>query len=386
MKMKKTNKIILLTGLMAFTLSTLTSCYFYPQEEALLAPPLIEEEEYQYKTVKAERKTIENKVNVVGYFVASKQHDLSFTTRSGYLEEISVMVGDTVSKGQVLALIDDDSLLNNIKKQEILYNNALEAYNLIESSYDYDLQLANMNLETLRDDLEKSKRLGSLSQAQLDEKQKAVKKQEIQISSLKEKLKKEKLESKKRVELEKLALDTFKLDLEKSSIKAPVDGTVNYIGDYQIGNFIKSRKTLISVAEEKDLQLQYVGKDADQFVKGMVVEVKINNDVFEGKVVMTPKDVPSEDKDKFEDTIRMTVKENLEDIKVGDSANVTLVLDKKEDVIVLPKSVVQKFGGRKVVKVLEDDIVYEKDIITGIETLTQYEVLSGIEEGDYIVK
>ena len=75
-----------------------------------------------------------------------------------------------------------------------------------------------------------------------------------------------------------------------------------------------------------------------------------------------------------------------EDGEIGNSADISVVLQKSEDAIVIPKSVVQGFAGRRVVKVLEDDVVIEKDIETGIESVTEYEVISGLSEGELVIK
>ncbi|MBS1473775.1 MAG: efflux transporter periplasmic adaptor subunit, partial [Massilimaliae sp.] len=53
---------------------------------------------------------------------------------------------------------------------------------------------------------------------------------------------------------------------------------------------------------------------------------------------------------------------------------------------IVPKRAVIQYMGTFTARVLsEDNIRSERDIEVGIETATQYEVVSGLEEGDIVI-
>jgi hypothetical protein len=53
---------------------------------------------------------------------------------------------------------------------------------------------------------------------------------------------------------------------------------------------------------------------------------------------------------------------------------------------VLPKYLVHTYMGRRFVKVLDNDLVTERDVETGIETSTHYELIGGLEPGEHVVR
>ena len=92
-----------------------SGCYFFPEEEKLLDPPVLKVEDVTYSTYKAVKKTIINKASATGYCVSELQQDCSFTERDGTLKTIYVRAGDTVKKGQTIAIVEAMKLMNEIE-------------------------------------------------------------------------------------------------------------------------------------------------------------------------------------------------------------------------------------------------------------------------------
>ena len=101
-------------------LAALTAgCFLLPQEEEILAPPLVEPPEITYRTRVVELDTIERRVVVGGAIVYPTQIALQFGERSGRLKEVLVRLGDDVTAGQVLATLDTDTLRLDVERQRI---------------------------------------------------------------------------------------------------------------------------------------------------------------------------------------------------------------------------------------------------------------------------
>lgn len=311
-----------------------SGCFLLPREEELLAPPVMEAPEITYRTVAVKRATIEDNVRVTGYFVYADQHSISFKSMTGRLASIDVEYGEIVEEGHVLARLETDNLENRIKQLEIHHRKA------------------ELNLE-------RKKLLG-------------VDRYELEMATLD-------------LELAELNLEEQQNNLEKSMLRSPMDGEVIYIASAFEGDFIPSYKTMFQVADRSKLYLSYSGSSLNEFRLGMKVNVIIDKVQYEGEVVMTPAEFPFDAPDSQKRQIMFDVPNIPADVEKGDSAAVYLILERNEDTLIIPRSQVQHYMGRKYVYVLEDGIRAERNIETGIETATEVEVLKGLEEGELVV-
>ena len=72
-------------------------------------------------------------------------------------------------------------------------------------------------------------------------------------------------------------------------------------------------------------------------------------------------------------------------VRPGMSANVDVVVAEKDDVLSLPTSVIIGRGTKRSVYVVENGIVRERNIETGISSWERTEVISGLRQGDRVV-
>ena len=102
----------------------LGGCFLLPQEEGVLAPPLLKTPDIEYRTEVAREGVIEDKVTVGGVFIYPSQHSLKFRFRAGPLRGIYVRYGDEVTPGQLVAELDTDRLQLDVRRQEIMVRKA----------------------------------------------------------------------------------------------------------------------------------------------------------------------------------------------------------------------------------------------------------------------
>lgn len=328
-------KRVLLTGvcfLMAFSLS---ACGLFPQEEDVLAPPLVAPAEVTYTTISVSRDTITQSVKGTGNMVATRQHDVYFEKRSGYLEEINVKMGDTVKKGDVLAKLDTGTLEYDIRRQELIVQRAENYYKNLSAAEDY------FTRESAKIDLE----------------------------------------------LAQLSLESMKEELAKSVLYAPIDGRVTYLSSEKVGEYVQANRTFVRVADPNSLQLQYTGENVNSFVLGSRVILTFQKYTMTGEVVMTAANAPQDLLDSYRSVARMNVLDVPEDItlRIGDRISIELVIDQREDVLTVPRNAVQKHPTGYFVQVLDNGVKTERMIEIGLQDSTSYEVISGLEEGDMII-
>ncbi len=177
------------------------------------------------------------------------------------------------------------------------------------------------------------------------------------------------------------------INLRESTIRSPIDGIVT-AKHIDVGNLINIGQRIVTVADMKTVKLvvsaseRYVGKISE----GTAARVRIDafgKKQFEADVYSV---YPALD----EQTHTMQVEIRLENedlmLKPGMFAKVTLVLQQRDEVIVVPRDIV--LGGKidePYVYVVEDDVAHKRIVRTGIVQADRCEITEGLEEGEKIV-
>jgi len=322
-----------LGGLLAFSTA---GCNLFPKEEPVLAPPLIKPQEVKYDVVEVKKGNIEKTITANATFVSADLAEAFFQYRGGRLKKIYVKSGDEVKKGTLLAELDTDSLSSQISQQKIVVTKAEVSYRKVK--------------ETGGDEY-------ALKQAKLD------------------------------IDLAKAKLSELQKEYSKARLTAPMSGKVVYVADVNPGDYVDAYKTLVRIADPENLKLQYTGDRAMDFQLGMEVLVKIKDKEYKGEVILTPTSAPQDRDESLKNVVLIEVK-NLPDgeVKMSQDARIVVTLEKKENVIVIPRQLVQNYLGRKYVQVLEDGLKKERDVETGLETTTDVEILKGLQEGDQVIE
>lgn len=315
-----------------------SGCYFFPKEEEVLAPPIKVPDKVEYDTIEVKKGDIENKIACTGNFVSISQVDHFYKDRGGRLRSVRVKLGDEVKKGDILAELETDTILNDIQLQEIALKRAKLIYDNAKTRYDIE----------------------------------GGSKSEIEMAELD-------------VEANQIKLDSLKKEYERTKLTATIDGEVIYVTDIKLGEYVNAYQTIVRIADPSKLQLRYSGDKVSYFKLGMKATADLDKKQYPAEVVMTPSEAPDDASEEVKKSVQLRIDNLPKDVTIGDSATISLTLEKRSGVIIVPRQVVNSFGTRKFVNVLKDNIREERDIETGVENSTQVEVLSGLEEGELVI-
>jgi macrolide-specific efflux system membrane fusion protein len=397
MKYRVVGKIVIMLIITLFVFS-LQGCYFFPQEEEILAPPLKVSEEIKYKTVEVKKDSIEKRINATAYFVSDLQTDVSFKHRGGRVESICVKTGDVVKKGDVLIQLEKESLETQLLQQEIALEKLKLNYNQTLSNIERSIKLAQLQLDDNKKKLKELKDIilniseglsiqdilpGAVEEAEALEEQ--VKRQEIMIQGEIEKYNNTKALMELDIntaEMQKLNLEK---ELEKTRIVAPVPGQIVWVASIKEGDYIYAHSNLVRIADLHRLKLKYTGDNLSDFKLGAKVEVKIDDGEYIGEVVMNPSTAPYDADESIKRSVMIDVKNLPEYVSLGYPARISLLLDRKEDVIVISRDLLHGFMGQYTVYVLEDGIKTDRAVQIGIETPTEVEIVKGLEVGEELI-
>ena len=336
----KANSIVKTLSLLVAVLMTAMAAgcqYILPKEEEALAPPLVVPKEVVYTTTEVERGDIASVVQGMARFQSVRRVDVHFPN-SGRLKSINVKYGDDVKKGDVMLELNTGDL-------------------------DYEIQVAKLNYE-------KAKNLYDANKKYLRTK---ADRRNAEID----------------LELVKMHLDRLEKQKEDSVLRAPIDGNVVYVTTVNVGATVDAFATLVRLEDPSVTMLQYENdSNRAQFQEHMKVQVTLKSDgsQCEGEVVSNPIDRNQFDTEDYANMLFIKVPDEfLKNTKLGDEAKVVLVLAERTGVLKLPRSVVKNYLQRRYVQVLENGVKVEKDVQVGLETSTETEIVSGLEEGEKVI-
>jgi len=184
-------------------------------------------------------------------------------------------------------------------------------------------------------------------------------------------------------------IDKIRAEIKKNTINAPFTGKVTNI-EKEIGETVSIGETVISILGEEKLEvvLQVSELDVSKIIPG--AEIKITLDAFIGEEFNgILKTINSRDTEIDGVPVYEAFVELPSDIRIktGMSANGTITLAKREDVLAIPLYLIEKIGESNFVEVvLANGNTEKREIVLGlVGTDNMVEILSGLQEGEKII-
>lgn len=346
--MKLTKSILLV--LMAVTMFVMSGCYFLPEEEEVLEAPVVKASEVSYTTTTAELKDITRQILTAGTIASGTEYKARFTDRGGNIKGIYVTAGDVVEVGDLIAEFE---------------------------TYELDIEISLMELEMRREELE----------------------YEIAV----EKKESETVKAKELLDIQLLQNELDKLYAEKDAAKLYTDvaGTVSQVMTLSPGDWVNAGEVVATVIDITDLYIKInPDEELSEFMAGRPITIRYEGEYFDGTIVETTisrlwdettgKAQVDENGEYVQGTPsdRVIVKFNdmiPESSAVGNIADTLLILDKREDVIVISANLIKKVNGVDTVYVFENNQKVARTITRGLQSGSLVEITSGLEVGDEII-
>jgi len=326
--------------------------------------------------------------------------DLSFGA-TGIVTEVLVDKGNNVTKGQILARLDARSLELSVEIAQAQYKTA--QINLMKTIYPHyttkwgtDMPGVWLALDEAQDNLKQAQEL--LNEGRVEEAQVLLNSIEGNISKAEEKSLASPWQLPWEVKLLELQadiaranLDVAKLNLEKAVIVAPFDGMVAGISIIKgqeisaatlatpaISLVDTSKIEMSGFIDELDIAAVKVGQEASISLDSLPdTEVK-------GKVsFISPIGTNRAGIVSYATTI--TLENPSEELRDGMSATAKIIIERRDDVLMILNKAIQGTLQKPIVKVLVDGQIEEREITLGLTDGRNTEVLSGLEEGEKVI-
>lgn len=331
----------------------------------------------------------------------------------GEIIELTIMEGDYVDEGKLLVKIRPDNFINALERAKANYNQVRA--NLLSSRSN----LSRSEAQYLRSQLEFNRQKSLFDQNVISD-------SEYEIAETNFKVSTQDLESSKQsvkaseynVKGAKATVDESEENLRKTSIVAPMTGTVSLLsvelGERVVGTSQMAGTELLRIA---DLSIMEVRVDVNE---NDIVRVKIGDttnidvdayntydQVFKGivtEIASTANPKPSPDavtefKVKIrvinESYINLTIEEGIKNpFKPGMTASVEIITQVKDEILLIPISSVttknekDSLGNesvKQIVFVNDNGNAKMVEVTTGISDFENIEVLSGLNENDQVI-
>lgn len=334
-------------------------------------------------TISLAQSDIERTVLATGLIEAESLVSVGART-SGLIEELLVEVGDHVAQGELIARIDSLEQQNTVLQAQA----DLAQIEAQIASNSAEIKLAELGLTRL------SKLSGShlTTAEELDSAEATLAMAKAAADSL--------AAQRARAEVE---VATAQLDLDRTRIMAPMDGTVVAVVSEEgtTVNATSETPTIVKLAKLDRMEIKAEISEAD------VVHVKAGQSVrfsllgapdAEYKAVLdavepAPSSIADSDEVSTDEAIYYNARFLVENpdriLRIGMSANVTVVLDSAQDAKTIPLSALPDRAepdGRYMLQVLDTNGLQQQRLVeVGIKGATRVQILSGLEPDDRIM-
>lgn len=275
-------------------------------------------------------------------------------TISGEVVKLNVEVGDYVKKGDVLFKIDPTQL-------QTAYDQAMASYELARSSLDA--------AKTSYDRMKMLYEEGVIARADFEA-------AETQYTNA--------MLSLQQVEV---SVNSAEDALKNATVLAPMNGYVTAVNIVE-GALATQASPAVTIADTTKLKIntsvsEYLISKISEGDKVDVYIKALSSEPYEGTITTLMK-TPGADALTY--PITVTLDKKYSEVMSGMFAEIRIVSDKREDVIVVPSDTVIVKNGKTIIVVLdEDELPVYREVEVGLDNGTEAEILSGLSEGETMV-
>ena len=306
-----------------------------------------------------------------GEFATDAMANLSAEV-TGVVKEINVRLGDSVKKGDVLAVIDPVTYQQRVKELEASVAVARA------SAEEARAQKSNLEADLMRREPLLARNLVTEREIEDLKSQIAVAQQRIDVAEA-------------TVQQNQARLSTGRVSLQDTRVRAPFDGIVaeRFV---DIGNHVSAGTQLFRVVDDSDIYLQLRVAETDSGMIQTEMPVVVRVDALGGESVPGKVGRIAPAVDPQTRTMRIDVlpaddaPDSWDRIKPGMYARAQIVLSSKDSALIAPSQAVLKDrDGTRYVWTVKDDKAHRITVTPGLKNRSATEILGGIEAGETIV-
>lgn len=180
---------------------------------------------------------------------------------------------------------------------------------------------------------------------------------------------------------------TSRLQLKKTRITAPIDGVIVDLPYHTQGTQIESGVTVVKIMDYRTMYMdvQLPEKYISDIKPGQIVKMTnytIPDDTIVGNITQLSPAINADTR-----TFKGTVSINNQDLllRPGMFVKADIITNHKDSAIVIPKNIILSRQRGKTVFIVDRGVAAERIIETGLENITEVEVIRGLEKNERVV-
>lgn len=186
-----------------------------------------------------------------------------------------------------------------------------------------------------------------------------------------------------------LAVERIKNNITNARIYAPFDGEITALLT-SAGKTIQAYRSVLTIAAPGalDVSADLLSSTVQQLSVGQKCLLTMTNypsRVFNGVIRRIPSTNLSVSAEEVDRSTRISVTDADVQLERGALVRVTVILQQKDKVLLIPLSALRSFQGKDFVLVLEGDIQRRVPVTVGIRSDEQVEILEGLTAGQIVV-
>lgn len=338
----------------------LGGCSLFPQEQTYPSAPTLppyEREEWELAYVRRGDMVLSE--SVICIYAPAQVETLRFSVSGLMYDEIFVTAGETVKKGQLLAQLD-------ISAEQ-------------EETEQCRLQLEKAQLQLTA--LEENRALELQRQALLDA-------DEAVIRQINDRYDLQKTALQDEIEITQMKLRECEERISARQLRASFDGTVTYARSVKPGDRYNAGDRVVTVEDAASSIFKAETKYWAAVVPGNIYTVTIQNTPYEA-VALSEAELGIPETSKKEGvsaTVYLRLKDAAVQLEDGDRGMLELVLDSREDVLMVPQTAVAQAQGKTIVYYQDENgLKLYKTVEVGLTANGMTQIISGLVEGDCVI-
>jgi HlyD family secretion protein len=342
------------------------------------------------------RGTLIRDAAVNGRIVAAVSPTLYSTSTSTV--ELKVHAGDTVKKGQVLAVLESPDLTDELKKEQTLFNELqaevarqqiLARKQKLAAQREADTaEIERVSAMRTLQRYESVSTEGIIAKIDMQKAKDAVAAADIRARHTKQAAELEgdnvSLELKTKtaqMERQKLSQANAQRRVDELTVRAPVDG---FIGTLSVANrsVVQANTPLMTLVDlsQLEVELEVPESYVNDLGLGMTAEIEVAGAKTKGKLsALSPEVV------KNQVLARVRFDKQPEGLRQSQRVSARLLIDEKPNVLMVQRGPFVESEGGRYVYLLQDGIAVRTPVQLGATSVAAVEIVNGLKQGDKIV-
>lgn len=266
---------------------------------------------------------------------------------------------------------------DSVRNAEYALEKSEDSLKTLQNAFDVKKENARLSRVEKENDLILLKKSLEVEQKDLEDIQEGASKEQIAMAE-------------NEVLQKKLSLEKVREDVENYKLIAPFDGVIRKI-DFKVGDNLVSDENKYAYVENPDLlQITVLLDQIDivKIAKGYPVRIvfdALSEKTFTSEITEIDK-TPVEQSGVVSYEASILLERGDESIYSGMTATIEIIIEEKNDVLVVPTLSLTTQNGKTFVQVVENGIPRKQEVEVGAADGKNTEIVSGLNEGDEIVE